>query len=151
MSSSYFRKFEEPARNRYREKLTIAGLELPDPLDADRKNVFSTYARQWPRLEVSDIYVYLVEGICFYTREQFKSYKLEDGCNLFLSATRPFTFRIVVCGEACSHVATLLFRVEVDVKFGIYDPSSASVECRWIAATSTAQESYTQRRHGHCY
>ncbi|KAG0439564.1 hypothetical protein HPB47_016600, partial [Ixodes persulcatus] len=81
-----FRKLEEPARNRYREKLTIAGEELPDPLDADvRKNVFSTDARQWPRLEIGDIYVYLVEGICFYTREQFKSYKLEDGYNLFLS------------------------------------------------------------------
>ncbi|CAN8032891.1 unnamed protein product [Ixodes persulcatus] len=44
-------------------------------------------------------------------------------------------------GEACSHVAALLFRVEVDVKFGIHDPSSTSVECRWITASSTAQAS----------
>ncbi|CAN7989956.1 unnamed protein product [Ixodes pacificus] len=188
MSSSYFRKLEEPARNRYREKLTIAGEELPDPLDADvRKNVFSTDARQWPRLEIGDIYVYLVEGICFYTREQFKSYKLEDGYNLFLSGkirdacsfgATIENARIVLItgqveasqtlgkyhqpwavvkkegtvlsahctcmaglGEACSHVAALLFRVEVDVKFGIHDPSSTSVECRWITASSTAQAS----------
>ncbi|CAN7943128.1 unnamed protein product [Ixodes pacificus] len=188
MSSSYFRKLEEPARNRYREKLTIAGEELPDPLDADvRKNVFSTDARQWPRLEIGDIYVYLVEGICFYTREQFKSYKLEDSYNLFLSGkvrdacsfgATIENARIVLItgqveasqtlgkyhqpwavvkkegtvlsahctcmaglGEACSHVAALLFRVEVDVKFGIHDPSSTSVECRWITASSTAQAS----------
>ncbi|CAN8024013.1 unnamed protein product [Ixodes persulcatus] len=188
MSSSYFRKLEEPARNRYREKLTIAGEELPDPLDADvRKNVFSTDARQWPRLEIGDIYVYLVEGICFYTREQFKSYKLEDGYNLFLSGkvrdacsfgATIENARIVLItgqveasqtlgkyhqpwavvkkegtvlsahctcmaglGEACSHVPALLFRVEVDVKFGIHDPSSTSVECRWITASSTAQAS----------
>ncbi|XP_029829749.2 uncharacterized protein LOC115314804 [Ixodes scapularis] len=188
MSSSYFRKLEEPARNRYREKLTFAGEELPDPLDADvRKNVFSTDARHWPRLEIGDIYVYLVEGICFYTREQFKSYKLEDGYNLFLSGKvcdacsfgatienarivlitgqveasqtlgkyhQPWvvvkkegTVQSAHCtcmaglGEACSHVAALLFRVEVDVKFGIHDPSSTSVECRWITASSTAQAS----------
>ncbi|CAN8028821.1 unnamed protein product, partial [Ixodes persulcatus] len=188
MSSSYFRKLEEPARNRYREKLTIAGEELPDPLDADvLKNVFSTDARQWPRLEIGDIYVYLVEGIYFYTREQFKSYKQEDGYNLFLSGkvcdacsfgATIENARIVLItgqveasqtlgkyhqpwavvekegtvlsahstcmaglGEACSHVAALLFRVEVDVKFGIHDPSSTSVECRWITASSTAQAS----------
>ncbi|CAN7984148.1 unnamed protein product [Ixodes hexagonus] len=186
MSSSYLSELEEPARNRYRQKLTIAGEELPDPLDAAiRKHVFSTDARQWPRLEIGDIYVYLVEGTCFYTREQFKSYKLEDGYYLFLSgkvrgvcsfgATIGNTRIVLITGEveasqtlgryhhpwavvkkegtvvsahctcmaglgeAYSHVAALLFRVEVDVKFGINDPRSTSVECRWITASSSAR------------
>lgn len=86
MSSSYFRELDELAKQRYRQKLTISGEEFPDPLDsAVLAYAFSTDARHWPRVEIGDIYVYLVEGTCFYTREQFKSYKLEDGYNLFLS------------------------------------------------------------------
>ncbi|KAG0439560.1 hypothetical protein HPB47_016601 [Ixodes persulcatus] len=77
---------EEPARTRYRQKLTVASEELPDPLDPDvRRHAFSTDARRWPQVEIGDVYVYLVEGVCFYSREQFKRYKLEDGYNLFLS------------------------------------------------------------------
>ncbi|KAG0442882.1 hypothetical protein HPB47_015520 [Ixodes persulcatus] len=186
MSSTYFRELDELPKQRYRQKLTISGEEFPDPLDsAVLAHAFSTDARHWPRVEIGDIYVYLVEGTCFYTREQFKSYKLEDGYNLFLSgklrklrafeATIESTVVVLVTGEveasqtlgryhqpwavtkkegtvlsahctcmaglgeACSHVAALLFRVEVDVKFGMTDPSSTSVECRWITASSSAQ------------
>ncbi|KAG0417976.1 hypothetical protein HPB47_005221, partial [Ixodes persulcatus] len=58
-------------------------------------------------------------------------------------AGRLFSYSRSLCscklGEACSHVAALLFHVEVDVKFGMTDPSSTSVECRWITASSNAQ------------
>ncbi|KAG0441290.1 hypothetical protein HPB47_015993 [Ixodes persulcatus] len=174
-------QLDELPKQRYRQKLTISGEEFPDPLDsAVLAHAFSTDARHWPRVEIGDIYVYLVEGTCIYTREQFKSYKLEDGYNLFLSgklrklrafeATIESTVVVLVTGEveasqthgryhqpwavtkkegtvlsahctcmaglgeACSHVA-----VEVDVKFGMTDPSSTSVECRWITASSSAQ------------
>ncbi|KAG0421870.1 hypothetical protein HPB47_002265 [Ixodes persulcatus] len=43
-------------------------------------------------------------------------------------------------GEACSHVAALLFLIEADIKFGVTSPSSTSAECLWIAASSTAQK-----------
>lgn len=61
MSSSYL--VERTGDKCYRQKLTIAGQELRDPLDAAiQKHVFTIDARQWPGLEIGNIYICLVEG-----------------------------------------------------------------------------------------
>lgn len=31
----------------------------------------------------ADIYLYLVEGTCYYTKEEFKSFKMSEGYNFF--------------------------------------------------------------------
>lgn len=189
MSSDYYRALDVAPRERYRQKLTFRGEELPDPLDTSlRQHAFvtgSTGSRRLPLVHVGDIYAYLVEGTCFYSREQFKSFKLSDGYNSFISGKvrqlrcfsaavgdsavvlvaadveasqtvkkvhQPWTLVgkdgtiisahctcMAGLGEACSHVSALLFRVEAEVKHGLNDPSSTSMECRWISPSTSAQ------------
>lgn len=38
-----------------------------------------------PSVTVTDVFLHLVEGVCFYTKEQFKNYKMSDAYNAFLS------------------------------------------------------------------
>ncbi|KAG8180451.1 hypothetical protein JTE90_024841 [Oedothorax gibbosus] len=86
MSSDYFKKLDFLTSIRYEEKLKVGSIDLPDPLDiAVRDSVFSDDTRNWPDLTFGDIYLYLVESTCWYTKEQFKSFKLLDGYNLFSS------------------------------------------------------------------
>ncbi|KAL1482351.1 hypothetical protein MTO96_033859 [Rhipicephalus appendiculatus] len=86
MSSSYFKKLEAEAQGRYRAKLSFGGDELPDPFDDDAVRFgFTSGPRNLPPVTAADIYVYLVEGVCFYTREQFKCHKIGDAYNMFLS------------------------------------------------------------------
>ncbi|XP_077495023.1 uncharacterized protein LOC144106157 isoform X1 [Amblyomma americanum] len=85
MSSDYFKKLDTEAQVRYRAKLSFRGEELPDALDDDVvRFAFTSGPRNLPPVTVADIYLYLVEGVCFYTNEQFKSYKLEDAYNAFI-------------------------------------------------------------------
>ncbi|XP_077532449.1 uncharacterized protein LOC144144813 [Haemaphysalis longicornis] len=186
MSSEYYRALDITARERYRQKLTFNGEELPDPLDPPlRQHVFVTDSRRLPSVHVGDIYMYLVEGTCFYSKEEFKSFKLSDGYNSFISGKvrqlrcfsaafgssavvlvaadveasqtvkkvhQPWTLVkkdgtvinahctcMAGLGEACSHVSALLFRVEAEVKHGLNDPSSTSVECRWICPSTSVE------------
>ena len=86
MSSSYFKNLETEAQGRYRAKLSFGGDELPDPFDDDVVRFgFTSGPRNLPPVTAADIYVYLVEGVCFYTREQFKCHKIGDAYNMFLS------------------------------------------------------------------
>ncbi|XP_040071122.2 uncharacterized protein LOC115313676 [Ixodes scapularis] len=86
MSSDYFKGLDIEAQNRYREKLSFRGQELPDPLDGDLVRFsFSSDSRNFPPVTAADIFMYLVEGVCFYTKEQFKSHKMGEAYNAFVS------------------------------------------------------------------
>lgn len=86
MTSSYYKQLEILPQLRYAEKLKIGNVELPDPLDIDlRDKLFNDYTRYWPDLTFGDVYMYLVESVCWYTKEQFRSFKLLDGYNVFAS------------------------------------------------------------------
>ncbi|KAH7972183.1 hypothetical protein HPB52_008936 [Rhipicephalus sanguineus] len=86
MSSEYFKQLDAEARQRYRQKLMFEGQELPDPLDADVVRFsFSSGCKNIPPVSAADIFVYLVEGVCFYTKEQFKNFKLSDAYNSFVN------------------------------------------------------------------
>ncbi|KAG0413904.1 hypothetical protein HPB47_008934, partial [Ixodes persulcatus] len=76
MSSDYFKGLDIEAKNRYREKLPFRDQELPDPLDGDL---------ELPPVTAADIFMYLVEGVYFYTKEQFKSNKMGEAYNAFVS------------------------------------------------------------------
>ncbi|XP_037571412.2 uncharacterized protein LOC119445594 [Dermacentor silvarum] len=86
MSSEYFRGLDNSAQQRYQDKLSFEGQQLPDPLDDDVVQFsFSASPRNFPPVTAADIFMYLVEGVCFYTKEQFKNHKLSDAYNAFLS------------------------------------------------------------------
>ncbi|KAL1439651.1 hypothetical protein MTO96_031905 [Rhipicephalus appendiculatus] len=85
MSSEYFKQLDAEARQRYRQKLMFEGHELPDPLGADVVRFsFSSGCKNILPVSAADIFVYLVEGVCFYTKEQFKKFKLSDAYNSFV-------------------------------------------------------------------
>ncbi|KAH7965428.1 hypothetical protein HPB49_007598 [Dermacentor silvarum] len=68
------------------EPLTFEGQELHDPLDADVVRFsFSSGCKNIPPVSAADIFVYLVEGVCFYTKVQFKNFKLSDAYNSFVN------------------------------------------------------------------
>lgn len=86
MTSAYFKSMDALPRQRDIEKLTVGGETLPDPYDKDvRERLFKSSRSLWPPLQAANLYVYMVETACFYTREQFKSFKLTEGYNYFLS------------------------------------------------------------------
>lgn len=102
MSSEYFKQLDAEARQRYRQKLTFEGQELPDPLDADVVQFsFSSGCKNIPLVSAADIFVYLVEGVRFYTKEQFKNFKLSDAYNLFVNGKvkRVSSFKAGKCGR----------------------------------------------------
>ncbi|KAG8174148.1 hypothetical protein JTE90_020376 [Oedothorax gibbosus] len=41
-------------------------------------------------------------------------------------------------GEACSHIAAILFAIETTIKLGINKPSCTSVPCKWKAVMPKA-------------
>lgn len=55
----------------------------------------------------------------------------------------------VICrlGEVCSHVAALLFKVEVACRLGYTNPSRTSLPCRWNNDFKTAVSFY-EDAHG---
>ncbi|KAH9367542.1 hypothetical protein HPB48_001634 [Haemaphysalis longicornis] len=82
MSSSYFHQLDAEARSRYRAKLFFGNEERPDPLHDDVvRFAFTSGPKNLPPVTAGDIYVYLVEGVCFYTKEQFKCHKSGDAYN----------------------------------------------------------------------
>lgn len=86
MSSEYFKQLNAEACQRYQQKLMFEGQELPDPLDADVVRFsFSSGCKNIPPVFAVNISVYLVEGVCFYTKEQFKNFKLSDAYNSFIN------------------------------------------------------------------
>ncbi|KAG0422157.1 hypothetical protein HPB47_001998 [Ixodes persulcatus] len=59
---------------------------FPDPLDNDlRRFTFLGCTRLWPSVTAADIYLYLVEGTCYYTKEEFRSFKMSEGYNFFIN------------------------------------------------------------------
>lgn len=59
---------------------------MPDPFDrAVRRRYFTTDLSNVPELSQVNIYQYLVEAECAYTREAFKAYRSLDAYNYFHS------------------------------------------------------------------
>lgn len=71
MSSDYMKGLDDDARERYKQKLQWRREELPDWLDREVVQFsFLTGAKNVPPVTAADIFVYLVEGVRFYTKEQ---------------------------------------------------------------------------------
>ncbi|KAG8178370.1 hypothetical protein JTE90_027238 [Oedothorax gibbosus] len=105
MTSRYCKQLDVPARLRYNEKLYCKGLQLPDPLDIElREHIFSDDTRNWPELEFGDIYMYLVETVCWYTKDQFRSYKLSEGYNVFSSGKVKKIWTYCVLQKTCTMI-----------------------------------------------
>lgn len=86
MCSECLKGLDYVGRRRYKGKLQWRGEELPDPLARGVVRFsFSTGAENLPPVTAADIFVYLVEGVCFYTKDQFKCYKISDVYNAFVS------------------------------------------------------------------
>ncbi|KAH7952922.1 hypothetical protein HPB49_002630 [Dermacentor silvarum] len=84
------------------DQLTFEGQELHDPLDADVVRFsFSSGCKNIPPVSAADIFVYLVEGVCFYTKVRFKNFKLSDAYNSFVNGKvkRVSSFKAGKCGE----------------------------------------------------
>ncbi|KAH7955392.1 hypothetical protein HPB52_000814 [Rhipicephalus sanguineus] len=148
----YFKKLEAEAQRRYRAKLSFGGDELPDPFDDDVVRFgFSSGPRNLPPVTAADIYVCLVEGVCFYTREQFKCHKIGDAYNMFLSGEvkQLKSFKAgkrgddgdgVVLVAATVEASQTLSKqyqacVEASVQYGLNDPSCTDIASKWIEAS----------------
>lgn len=108
MSSSYFHQLDGEARSRNRAKLFFGNEEVPDPLDDDVVQfAFTSGPKNLPLVTAEDIYIYLVEGVRFYTREQFKCHKSGDAYNMFMSGKvkELNSFKAGKCGEGVVLVA----------------------------------------------
>lgn len=119
MSSEYFDKLDVISKRRYCEKLTVNGSTLPDPLDTTIKQyVFSnSNSKKWPTITFGDIYLYLVERECSYTRERFKNFKSLDSYNYVLSGkvrnllmhrNEQLKVCVVICDVQASQTASKL-------------------------------------------
>ncbi|KAL1474735.1 hypothetical protein MTO96_037767 [Rhipicephalus appendiculatus] len=142
MSSVYFKQLDAEARQRYRQKLMFEGLELPDPLDADVVRFsFSSGCKNIPPVSAADIFVYLVEGACFYTKEQFKNSKLSDAYNSFVNGKvkRVSSFKAGKRGEgvvlivACVEASQTLSKTYQSWCVVRDDGAVASAHCTCIA------------------
>lgn len=61
-------------------------MELPDPLNQTlRRQLFTQNVKHLPEVSYPDVYHYLVETECVYTREAVKAYRSLDAYNYFLS------------------------------------------------------------------
>ncbi|GFT23067.1 transposon Tf2-8 polyprotein [Trichonephila clavipes] len=86
MSSVYYMELDETAKARYDEKLSCNGNKLPDPFDQSTiEHVFVYNKKLWPPITFGDIYMYLVEKECTYTREKMRNHKSLDAFNYVLS------------------------------------------------------------------
>ncbi|CAN7999978.1 unnamed protein product [Ixodes hexagonus] len=86
MPSGYFEGLDIQAQNRYREKLLFRSQELPGPLNGGVVQFsFSSDSRNFSTITTADIFMYLVERVCFYTKEQFKSHKMGVAYNAIVS------------------------------------------------------------------
>ncbi|GFW62811.1 hypothetical protein TNCV_4451631 [Trichonephila clavipes] len=86
MSSGYYMELDETAKARYDEKLSCNGNKLPDPFDqSTMEHVFVYNKKLWSPITFGDIYMYLVEKECTYTREKMRNHKSLDAFNYVLS------------------------------------------------------------------
>lgn len=86
MTSNYYHQLDEQCKIRYKEKLSFNEICLPDPLDETlRLYTFNNDPRLWPSVAFGDVYTYLVEAECAYTKEKFRNYKALDAYNYFYS------------------------------------------------------------------
>lgn len=83
MSSQYYLNLPTVERQRYLQKLCFS---LPDPFNGTlRRQYFSTDLSDLPDVSQMNIFEYLVERECFYTREAFKAYRSLDAYNYYYS------------------------------------------------------------------
>jgi hypothetical protein len=67
----------------YIEKLTVDGVQLPDPYGIT-KSCWDNDVNKWPDISYPDIYQYFVETSCFYSRAEVKNVKSLEGYQYFV-------------------------------------------------------------------
>jgi hypothetical protein len=76
----------------YIEKLTVDGVQLPDPYGIT-KSCWDNVVNKWPDISYPDIYQYFVETSCFYSRAEVKNVKSLEGYQYFvLGHVQPIMF-----------------------------------------------------------
>ncbi|XDV26035.1 hypothetical protein PO909_029839 [Leuciscus waleckii] len=86
MSSQYYLGLPIEEKSRYLAKLKCDNVTLPDPFNKNlRQTFFSTDLSDLPEVSQVNIFEYLVEKECVYTREAFKAYRSLDAYNYFHS------------------------------------------------------------------
>ncbi len=87
MTSTYFLSLAKTEQLRYFQKLKIDDkVELQDPLNQTlRRQLFTQNVKRLPEITYPDMYHYLVETECVYTREAVKAYRSLDAYNYFVS------------------------------------------------------------------
>ena len=76
----------------YIEKLTVDGVQLPDPYGIT-KSCWDNDVNKWPDISYPDIYQYFVETSCFYSRAEVKKVKSLEGYQYFvLGHVQPIMF-----------------------------------------------------------
>ena len=79
--TDYVKQLNEPARRRYREKITVHIGYDPYQL---KKSDFSRDLSDLPAIEAMDITSYLVLHTSYYTASQMKAYKSLEAFNYFV-------------------------------------------------------------------
>ncbi|XP_035986436.1 uncharacterized protein LOC105917461 isoform X2 [Fundulus heteroclitus] len=186
--SPYFSSLDNVSQDRYKSKLMVDGIRLPDPHSKSLQG-WSESVKCWPTVPYGNIYSYLIDAPGQYTRESMEAVKSLDGYNYFISGhvqtclCNLLEKDTAVCfvkakvstslrdsdqphepwvclnkeqghvvaahctckaglGEACSHIAALLFKVEAVGRFGLNQESKERVACAWNKSyqkTVTAQ------------
>ena len=90
--SNYLKSLPETEKTSYKAKLTLSdGFALPDPFAIEE---WSDNTSKIPEVTYPDIYSYLVDTPCEFTKEKMKCYKSLEAYNFF------------ICGhvqDICSH------------------------------------------------
>ena len=83
--SSYFIGLDKPAKDRYKQKLELAGLKLQDdPYQADEgSKKWSSDVTRWPKVEHGDIFAYFITRPGTFTLQQLASWKQLEAYNYF--------------------------------------------------------------------
>lgn len=86
MTSRYYQNLPRQEQIRYEQKLIVDRCMLPDPLnEVVREATFSPDFSALPQLTYPDLYHYLVDTVCVYSREAVKAYRSLDAFNYFIS------------------------------------------------------------------
>ncbi len=83
--SPYFLELDPSSKERYKEKLTIAGgIDDPYVLTNDISSNEALDWQEWPNLEYPDIYNYLVTSTNCYMGDQLEAYKSLEGYKYYV-------------------------------------------------------------------
>ncbi|KAL1477923.1 hypothetical protein MTO96_035358 [Rhipicephalus appendiculatus] len=123
------------------------GQELPDPLDADVVRFsFSSGCKNIPPVSAADIFVYLVESVGFYTKEQFKNFRLSDAYNWFVDGK----MKRVSCSKAGKRGEGVVLIVASVLECSLGDGRSArnTAKFGYFSAVRRSKRTQTEENTG---